>query len=76
MIKVTYLSQTSDTPKVIQCDQLVTTTTKSGNFKLRRDGADIFYGQLSRIITIEADDTNFSDDYEEHLVSRAEGQGD
>lgn len=55
MIKVTYLSKSSDTPKVIQCDHLSTATSKAGDFKLYLEGDAIFYGHLDRIISVEAD---------------------
>lgn len=67
MIKVTYISQSSDTPKVIQCDHLCTLTSRAGDFKLYLEGEAIFYGHLNRIIGIEASDTSFSDKYEELL---------
>ena len=82
MIKVTYLSQTADSAKMIQCDHLATITSKAGDFKLYLEGEVIFYGHLNRIIAIEAGNTHFKEMYEhnpfyeEYLQDRAEGQGD
>lgn len=76
MVKVTYLSQSSDTLKVIECDHLSTATTKAGDFHLYLEGDCIFYGHLNRIIAVEANDSNFKEMYDEYLLERAEGQGD
>lgn len=71
MIKVMYVSGTDGREKPITAHRLSTRGFKNGEFGLFSDASLlIFIGVLNNIISITANDED------EHLVTRAEGQGD